>query len=926
MFLLGLLILSACTNDEYLAQRTEVEEGIPTVVKLSVTIPMSGKIETKAFSDSGVADLYVFSFKKDNDEFITAQKYTELSGSTISFSTLSGEQRIFAIGNVDYDMFPGLSERLESWLGNNHPSKSDLTSLLAEVGGDKAVQFANTTSLVSGLWNNEDDTKDYCTVKVDGTLVEKGKIYLKRVAAKVTFKIEVADGREFKLKISDMDQPLGYAIGNSLEVMEAIELLKGNGPKDLLELTLTIGSNMLLCAKKAETEEQARKRLEENIANGKEGCNSADDREKLSKGSLRNSPPEGRVFTYVDKPATYVLLKGSYYAKDTDGKETSAEVVYCIHLGLGAGSSDKVDHKDFSTKRNMNYTYNIQIEGVESIKTEVTATDNNVWRQEGDVTVSGEGKSIQLDAHFEARKITFHKSDFKTTDLRVYVKDPLTNFQLTEFSELKEESKNWVSFKSLKDVPVEETYKYPDEKHVSELLSVEELLTELNKWAKGENSLLAPTNEGAIEFVCFVNEYYYQSIMWPEFVNTLDREFFIMDKTQKQTSGGNSTLTSDASFVIKQHSIQTIYDLNKGEDYNAWGIETINETGLLNTTTNPSKIKDIAYGRLNLPDFSGKGWSTFLDYSKESNSNQMKDDYKNAYYACLQRNRDENGDGVIDSKEKKWYLASSGQYISLWLGRSSLSAESSLFNIDDWVKEGFAKNIPAKYHYIPSNNDGKVVFWAEEGITIGNDDSHTTGKIRNYRCIRDLNMKGMDENNLDRKKAPETLFKISSVDPKALTVTFDYLNANSLKPAPSMNELDPHNERDNDINRVYKSFCIVRGSVSSNQVGGTWKAKTNLTNPCNRIMNEHGWRMPNQAELSVIYLVGTDASAYGSYKKNEFNGLKGQTVFARTSYSGIAKNGKSGQHAYRLLANEHISLVEKTGYTGFIRCVKDNYK
>lgn len=845
---------------------------------------------------------------KDNDEFITAQKYTELSGSTISFSTLSGEQRIFAIGNVDYDMFPGLSERLESWLGNNHPSKSDLTSLLAEVGGDKAVQFANTTSLVSGLWNNEDDTKDYCTVKVDGTLVEKGKIYLKRVAAKVTFKIEVADGREFKLK--------SYQV---CEVPKKVNVWEGSTSEEIVsystqELTISRDEGFFTFY------------MPENIANGKEGCNSADDREKLSKGSLRNSPPEGRVFTYVDKPATYVLLKGSYYAKDTDGKETSAEVVYCIHLGLGAGSSDKVDHKDFSTKRNMNYTYNIQIEGVESIKTEVTATDNNVWRQEGDVTVSGEGKSIQLDAHFEARKITFHKSDFKTTDLRVYVKDPLTNFQLTEFSELKEESKNWVSFKSLKDVPVEETYKYPDEKHVSELLSVEELLTELNKWAKGENSLLAPTNEGAIEFVCFVNEYYYQSIMWPEFVNTLDREFFIMDKTQKQTSGGNSTLTSDASFVIKQHSIQTIYDLNKGEDYNAWGIETINETGLLNTTTNPSKIKDIAYGRLNLPDFSGKGWSTFLDYSKESNSNQMKDDYKNAYYACLQRNRDENGDGVIDSKEKKWYLASSGQYISLWLGRSSLSAESSLFNIDDWVKEGFAKNIPAKYHYIPSNNDGKVVFWAEEGITIGNDDSHTTGKIRNYRCIRDLNMKGMDENNLDRKKAPETLFKISSVDPKALTVTFDYLNANSLKPAPSMNELDPHNERDNDINRVYKSFCIVRGSVSSNQVGGTWKAKTNLTNPCNRIMNEHGWRMPNQAELSVIYLVGTDASAYGSYKKNEFNGLKGQTVFARTSYSGIAKNGKSGQHAYRLLANEHISLVEKTGYTGFIRCVKDNYK
>ena len=76
-------------------------------------------------------------------------------------------------------------------------------------------------------------------------------------------------GRKTIGVISDMDQPLGFAIGNSLEIIEAIELLKGNGPKDLLELTLTLGSNMLICAKKAETEEQARKRLEENIANGK---------------------------------------------------------------------------------------------------------------------------------------------------------------------------------------------------------------------------------------------------------------------------------------------------------------------------------------------------------------------------------------------------------------------------------------------------------------------------------------------------------------------------------------------------------------------------------------------------------------------------------------------------------------------------------
>ncbi|MBD7909995.1 pyrimidine-nucleoside phosphorylase [Clostridium cibarium] len=76
-------------------------------------------------------------------------------------------------------------------------------------------------------------------------------------------------GRETVAVISDMDQPLGFAIGNSLEIIEAIETLKGNGPKDLLELALTIGSNMLMIAKKAYNIEEGKKLLLETIENGK---------------------------------------------------------------------------------------------------------------------------------------------------------------------------------------------------------------------------------------------------------------------------------------------------------------------------------------------------------------------------------------------------------------------------------------------------------------------------------------------------------------------------------------------------------------------------------------------------------------------------------------------------------------------------------
>ena len=68
--------------------------------------------------------------------------------------------------------------------------------------------------------------------------------------------------------ISDMDQPLGNAVGNILEVKEAIETLKGNGPSDFLELCLTLGSYMVVLGGKAETELQAREMLLTSIESG----------------------------------------------------------------------------------------------------------------------------------------------------------------------------------------------------------------------------------------------------------------------------------------------------------------------------------------------------------------------------------------------------------------------------------------------------------------------------------------------------------------------------------------------------------------------------------------------------------------------------------------------------------------------------------
>ncbi|MDQ0177868.1 pyrimidine-nucleoside phosphorylase [Bacillus chungangensis] len=75
-------------------------------------------------------------------------------------------------------------------------------------------------------------------------------------------------GRKTMAVISDMSQPLGNAIGNALEVNEAIDTLRGNGPKDLTELCLTLGSHMVYMAGKAETIDSAREKLETAIKDG----------------------------------------------------------------------------------------------------------------------------------------------------------------------------------------------------------------------------------------------------------------------------------------------------------------------------------------------------------------------------------------------------------------------------------------------------------------------------------------------------------------------------------------------------------------------------------------------------------------------------------------------------------------------------------
>ncbi len=147
-------------------------------------------------------------------------------------------------------------------------------------------------------------------------------------------------GRETVAVISDMDQPLGFAVGNSLEVIEAIETLKGHGPEDLLNLALTIGSNMLMIAKKAGNFEEGKKMLLATIENGSAI-------EKL-KEFVKAQGGDERMVDNTD-----LFPKAKYEMKviaNKDGiiSKINAEKVGVIAMELGAGRATKDSVIDLS--------------------------------------------------------------------------------------------------------------------------------------------------------------------------------------------------------------------------------------------------------------------------------------------------------------------------------------------------------------------------------------------------------------------------------------------------------------------------------------------------------------------------------------------------------------------------------------------------
>jgi len=179
--------------------------------------------------------------------------------------------------------------------------------------------------------------------------------------------------------ITDMNQPLGFAIGNSLEIIESIETLKNNGPKDLTELCIQLAGGMIYLAGIAKTHNEGMKKAKEVLNNG---LALKKFRELIiSQGGDPKYIDDYSLFN-VAFEKTEVLSPQNGYIKSIDGVKIGLQ---CVELGGGRKTtSDKIDfsvgfiiHTKLGEKIKKDsplitiYHHKEQLELVQSIKKEL---------------------------------------------------------------------------------------------------------------------------------------------------------------------------------------------------------------------------------------------------------------------------------------------------------------------------------------------------------------------------------------------------------------------------------------------------------------------------------------------------------------------------------------------------------------------------
>lgn len=906
------LLLSSCSEDIF-PGGSESNEDVTISLAYSDVSPRDIVVNSRATDaeERHLDNLYIYIFDGNGNlkgyKGITSgldQNTNNDTKATVSgIKTRSGESYIYAVanyntgrypltvseGNVEKGKLPINLDEEKARAGEYTFTLNDLKALNFQRNVDDQISITDAF-LMSGAVNNGKIVNINTAGNVTSDDTNGNAIRLSRIVSKVKFTIKeyTGDGVKRSFKLAN------YDIMNIAKNGTLIGSIDSNAKKQINNATdvssikgLTLGVNDVDKTTGAEYFEAY---LPENLQDAKQ---SVTDQAKREDDNKSNS----KVFTNAPEYGTYVVLKGKY-EETKDGSTKTADVTYYVHLG-----DCSVNPNDYNVERNCKYTFNITVAGVEKIIVEAKKEGNEQPGAEGVVLKYGNtGKDLTLDSHYEYMVMRFYKEDIKNlkdNELGYYyqvyalgkktkpinVKDEANPMTEEHKQKLNGVDTKWIEFAITGRNSSKSSYgsendgrgtpcDYPGK---SSTMNIETFLNKL--YVNADNSRFW-TNGKYIDATCFVSENYYSNLTWDKYVNNVDKRAFYV-ANHVWVSEDTRSVYAEAQYGLTQHNIQTFYDVKQAGKVTAYGCETINDEegkgfsddGRTSTNDNwhpyQSNGSDTWDGRANMKqDLSGLTWDNL-----KSNKSLVK--------ACMSRNRDLNGNGTIEDNEIRWYAPAVNQYIGLWIGEEVISTEAKLFNKKTTTLS--KDNDPGCRMLYYTSTSGINTYFSEEGMATNNHDSRWKATL--IRCVRNLQS---NDNDKGYAKSPTKFWTTSNSDKD---VELDKVDSRALIVGGSSNELIGHTER-SDINKPAKSFRIADKTYpASNSYSASMQNVVDGKFICNGkyYQNDYKWRVPNQREMSVMYLIDPSL-IYFTYCRTKFSNTNFRKSWTYTDVFTMATN------------------------------------
>lgn len=919
------LLLSSCSEDIF-PGGSESNEDVTISLAYSDVSPRDIVVNSRATDaeERHLDNLYIYIFDGNGNlkgykgiegEVNLNQNTSSTTKAEITgIKTRSGESYIYAVANISTGLYP-----VETSNGTVEPNKLpiNLNEETARAGGYdftldqlKALTFKrNNTSIditSAFLMSGAVQDGNLVNITTAGTIASgDNAIRLSRIVSKVKFTIKAAKTtgvtRSFKLETYDI---MNIAVDGSL-----VGKIDGNRRNKTTNVNNNIGNTV----RPNDVENDAQffeVYLPENLQDAVNDVTTQAEREDDS----QSIPKE---FTNAPAKGTYVMLKGKY-EETTSSSTKSADVTYYVHLG-----DCSRDKNNYDVERNCKYTYNITVAGVDKIIVEAKKESGaDQPGAEGVVLEYGAtGKNMTLDSHYEYMVMRFYQNDIQALKkagkgyfYQVYALGNHTdviNVGATTVGKKNDVDTSWIQF-AIKCRRDGSSSTYSEDKtnrgtacsypgtNANDLYTVDKFLKYLydnanstSIWTGGYDY-----NKGSyyVDATCFISENYYKNLTWNQYVNDVDKRAFYVANEVKTSNDGRSVY-AQTQYGLTQYNIQTFYDRSKAGSITAYGCETINDEEGKGFSVNgggstyQSAGSDTWNGRANMVADINTRTDTWK--SLKNNTSLIK--------ACMSRNRDLNGDGKISDDEIRWYAPTISQYIGIWIGEEIMSGESKLFNKATSTLS--TSNDPGCRMLYYSSTYNENTYFSEEGLATNHNNSAYPPKL--VRCLRNLK-----SNDVGYNRTPAKYYTYESS-----VVTLNNVDEKALNTSGEQGELNAHTER-SALNKPAKKFKISNekyygegytdrwgnwhltgiAPTQEHVVDGTFKCYNNYEE------GDKKWRVPNQRELSVMFLVD----------KDKITNTYCRTIFSNTNF----------RMSWTYSSNIFTMDVNKWNATGSVRCIK----